>query len=169
MDAALGPGTESTPLLPDEAGDSDSDDEVVFAEPDTSSFLGTYAGHIVVVYLLGGATLFSATSDNIGWWDGLYFSVLTVTTVGYGDIVPENATMKVACVIYIMVGLSLVATSLGIAAGNMTPAPEPDELSDQDRAKNARKMHVHDILDAIGTIGFFWFLGTVVFYFNEVL
>lgn len=41
--------------------------------------------------------------------DALYFAAVTVTTVGYGDLHPENANMKLFTIFYIIFGLSIVA------------------------------------------------------------
>lgn len=44
-----------------------------------------------------------------GWSfiDSFYFSVLTLTTVGYGDLVPSTETSKLFSAVYILIGVSL--------------------------------------------------------------
>ena len=51
-----------------------------------------------------------------GWTlvDSFYFSVSTLTTVGYGDLVPTNNASKVFTAIFILTGVSVVVASLGI-------------------------------------------------------
>jgi voltage-gated potassium channel len=50
-----------------------------------------------------------------GWsfGDSLYYSTVTVTTVGYGDDVPDNNGSKMFICVFILVGLSMVADALG--------------------------------------------------------
>jgi voltage-gated potassium channel len=50
--------------------------------------------------------------------DALYFSVLTLTTVGYGDFYPHTAAGRVFTIIYVIVGLGIVLALLAeIATG----------------------------------------------------
>ena len=46
------------------------------------------------------------------WVDALYFSVVTVTTVGFGDLTPESDAGKLFTVFYIIVGVGIIATYL---------------------------------------------------------
>ena len=58
-----------------------------------------------------GTVLFSALED----WsivDSFYFSVVTVTTVGFGDLTPDTDAAKLFTVLYIVVGISIIGTYL---------------------------------------------------------
>lgn len=50
-------------------------------------------GASLVVYFEGGLND-SRTGKHPGYWDCLYFSIITVTTVGYGDIVPVSTSSR---------------------------------------------------------------------------
>ena len=58
---------------------------------------------LVVVTLLSG-TLFYRQVGGWGFLDSLYFSVVTLTTVGYGDLSPSTAAGKVFTVPCVFVG-----------------------------------------------------------------
>ena len=47
-----------------------------------------------------------------GWdlLDAVYFSVVTMATVGYGDFTPHTAPGKIFTMVYIVVGIGLLAT-----------------------------------------------------------
>jgi hypothetical protein len=45
--------------------------------------------------------------------DALYFSAITITTVGYGDIVPLHAVARLLAVQEALVGLSLIVLVIG--------------------------------------------------------
>ena len=54
------------------------------------------------------------TVKNIG--DGFYWALVTVTTVGYGDIVPTTPSGKLIASILILLGLGLIATITAIVS-----------------------------------------------------
>lgn len=49
--------------------------------------------------------------------DYFYFSVITITTLGYGDIHPLSSIAKLACSIQVLVGFIVVVISLGSVVG----------------------------------------------------
>ena len=46
--------------------------------------------------------------------DVMYFSVCTFTTVGYGDVVPQNVAMKLFTVLYSLYGVAIVAVGVNV-------------------------------------------------------
>jgi voltage-gated potassium channel len=67
------------------------------------------------------STLFSGTvfySLVEGWspLDSFYFCIITLTTVGYGDLAPTTAVGKVFTVLYILVGLGILLTFIDAVA-----------------------------------------------------
>ena len=44
--------------------------------------------------------------------DSFYFSVVTATTVGFGDLTPDTDAAKLFTVLYIVVGISIIGTFL---------------------------------------------------------
>lgn len=46
-------------------------------------------GIVAVLIVLLGA-LYGYTDQQVGVWGGMYFAVVTVTTVGYGDVIPRG-------------------------------------------------------------------------------
>jgi len=56
-------------------------------------------------------------ADGPTFLDGLYFSVETLTTVGYGDMGPQNTTSRVFTMFYVVFGLTFMGVSMGVVAG----------------------------------------------------
>lgn len=49
---------------------------------------------------------------------GVYWAVVTITTVGYGDIAPVTATGQLVSMIVMLLGYSIIAVPTGIVAGD---------------------------------------------------
>ena len=65
--------------------------------------------------LLIVATVTSRALEGCNWVDSLYFSVVSVTTVGFGDLVPSSDASKLFTVFYVMSGIALIAAYLQAA------------------------------------------------------
>ena len=50
--------------------------------------------------------------EDWSWVDSLYFSVVAVTTVGFGDLTPTKDGAKLFTVAYILVGLGIIGLYL---------------------------------------------------------
>jgi potassium channel subfamily K, invertebrate len=62
----------------------------------------------LVLYLSAGAAVFQKW-ENWTFFDGFYFSFITMTTIGLGDLVPGEYLMLL-CTVYILIGLALTST-----------------------------------------------------------
>jgi voltage-gated potassium channel Kch len=46
--------------------------------------------------------------EGWSWIDSLYFSVVTLTTIGYGDFSPQTDVGKLFTIFYILLGLGII-------------------------------------------------------------
>jgi potassium channel subfamily K len=70
---------------------------------------------VLAVCAFAGVTHFTFTYGLGQDWtliDSLYFASSTVTTVGFGDVAPNDDTSRALCVIYLLVGVGIVAGAL---------------------------------------------------------
>jgi voltage-gated potassium channel Kch len=58
--------------------------------------------------IIGSGTVFYRTVEGWSWLDSFYFTVITLTTVGYGDLAPQRALSKLFTVMIILVGIGLL-------------------------------------------------------------
>jgi len=76
---------------------------------------------ILLVMLVGVGTVFYSLVEGWNWFDALYFTVITLATVGYGDFAPQTVLGKAFTIAYILLGLGLfVALVRYIAEGVLT-------------------------------------------------
>lgn len=75
-------------------------------------------------------------------FDGLWWSVVTLTTVGYGDVYPITVGGRVFTFVVLMVGFGLVAVPTGLLASALSKAREEEttdmEMTLAEHAKNAK-------------------------------
>jgi voltage-gated potassium channel len=72
---------------------------------------------LALLTLLAG-TFFYRWSEGWEFVDALYFSVVTLTTIGYGDLAPTSTTAKLFTVMYSLIGIGVIAafiTSLSLS------------------------------------------------------
>lgn len=72
-------------------------------------------------YLLGAALIALVTGtavyhfvEHLSWLNAYYFSVITLTTVGYGDITPHTAAGKIFTAFYVMFGIGIITTFISM-------------------------------------------------------
>jgi voltage-gated potassium channel len=70
---------------------------------------------LVVVTLVGG-TIFYSLEEGRSVVDAFYFSVTTLTTVGFGDLTPATTFGKLFTVVYIFAGLSIILGFIDVVA-----------------------------------------------------
>ena len=70
--------------------------------------LAVYAFGVAYIFISGLDQESFSTGHNLSFVDGLYFSVITAATVGYGDIVPKSNAAKIIVMIEVIVSLLYV-------------------------------------------------------------
>jgi voltage-gated potassium channel Kch len=65
--------------------------------------------------LAAGAVFYRAV-EGWGWLDSLYFSTVTLATVGYGDLAPATDVGRLFTILYLFVGLGILAEFIRLAS-----------------------------------------------------
>jgi hypothetical protein len=78
---------------------------------------------LVVGGLLGTGTFVYHRFEGWSVLDSLYFSVITLTTVGYGDLAPTQPGTKVFTMVFIILGIGILLTFINLVAKHALQAP----------------------------------------------
>jgi voltage-gated potassium channel len=62
--------------------------------------------------IIGIGTVFFRLVEGWTWVDSYFFAVVTLSTVGYGNLVPATALGKVGTTVFIFVGLGIFAAAI---------------------------------------------------------
>ena len=115
------------PTSPDNASNTASAKKVF--ESNRPSF--RLVGLLLLAYLLAGTTAFYLVMDHMTGdrsasraLDALYFCVITMTTVGYGDLVPSSDAAKLLASAFAFAGVAVVGTFLSKSADYLVEKQE---------------------------------------------
>ena len=88
---------------------------------------------LIFALLLVLGTLFYTTVEDWSVIDALYFCVVSLGTVGYGDLAPETDEGKIFTIIYLLIGIGVFVALAGKFAAELlrerTASTERDEPS----------------------------------------
>lgn len=68
---------------------------------------------VVMGFVLGGGTLFYWQVEGWSIVDSLYFCVITMATISYGDLAPTSTLSKLFTIGFVILGIGLFATFVG--------------------------------------------------------
>ena len=71
---------------------------------------------LTVLVVLGAGTWFYHQVEGWSWVDALYFTVITLTTIGYGDLHPTTPASKIFTIFFIFIGLGVISTFIVLLA-----------------------------------------------------
>ena len=82
---------------------------------------------------IGGATVFYRLVEGWRWVDAFYFSVVTIATVGFGDLSPQTDVGKLFTVFYILTGIGLFVSFAAALADRMIRNARREDVEDVHR------------------------------------
>ena len=83
----------------------------------------------VASVVIAAGTVFYRFVEDLRWIDSLYFSVITLTTVGYGDFSPTTNAGKVFTMFYVVVGVGIFIALVTQIAGHLIEARKQERTT----------------------------------------
>lgn len=97
---------------------------------------------VLVATIILGTMMYSFESKYNDAFDsvltGIYWAVVTITTVGYGDVVPVTGAGRFLAVLVMLLGYSIIAVPTGIVAG---------ETIKEYRSNSKRKRYTQRVIE----------------------
>jgi len=106
---------------------------------------------ILVLVIIGGTFGFWIFEDHVTTLlDSFFFTLVTVTTVGYGDITPQTLPGKILGILVILLGVGAVLATIQIAFGAVVRKGIKEELNLPERTIDKTD---HFIVCGYGMVG----------------
>ncbi|MGI0100171.1 MAG: ion channel [Candidatus Micrarchaeaceae archaeon] len=118
--------------------------KIAYATAIAAVFIFGIAG----TYIIAGSGGFSM--NNMTLLDAAYFTIVTMSTVGYGDITPVTALAKIFVIVLIVIGLSIFLSLVTLISGDFVNS-RIERLSKRISGAERRGLSGHVVL--IGTDG----------------
>ena len=67
---------------------------------------------LTVAALIAAGTVFFRPVEGWSWLDSYFFTVVTLSTVGYGELVPATPMGKIGTTVFILIGLGIFAVAV---------------------------------------------------------
>ena len=80
------------------------------------------------IWMAMGTVIFHSL-EKWSWVQSFYFSVATITTVGYGDLYPTTDLSRLVVSLYIISGVSIAIVSLSLIGSSFLAQRENDLLN----------------------------------------
>ncbi len=88
-----------------------------------------FLGGVLTVVVIVGSLMYVIEGEESGFSsipESVYWAIVTMTTVGYGDIAPQTVAGQILAAIAMIMGYSIIAVPTGIVSAEMVHAARPE-------------------------------------------
>ena len=110
---------------------------------------------IAIFLLIIIGTMFYALFEGWNYVDSVYFTVMTLTTIGYGDMYPTNDFTKIFTIGYVLIGVYMLFYALRIFTTYYIEKKSPNisrAVSQSLEHMIHRKKHKGDVVLKVKTV-----------------
>ena len=115
----------------------------------------SWAGLLAVLTTVVAGAAYSSVEKGASTWDGLWWAVSTVTTVGYGDEFPKTDLGRGLGIALMLIGIGFVAVLTGAIAERFMAArieETQEELSEEFKAELDVLGELHEIAERLNAL-----------------
>ena len=94
--------------------------------------IAVFLATVVTLVVLIGAVMYVVEGEEHGFTSipvSMYWAIVTLTTVGYGDLAPQTAFGKMLASIVMIIGYGIIAVPTGIVTAELTHAARENALN----------------------------------------
>jgi voltage-gated potassium channel len=102
---------------------------------------------VLVLVIIIGAMMYVIEGEQNGFAsipDSIYWAIVTLTTVGYGDISPQTTLGRMLASFVMLLGYGIIAVPTGIVTAELTRVTAAPILTTQACPQCGRERHEHD-------------------------
>ena len=88
--------------------------------------IAVFLSTVVIIVVIMGSAMYLVEGSASGFTSiphSMYWAVVTITTVGYGDIAPETPLGKALAAVIMILGYSLIVVPTGIVTAELAHQP----------------------------------------------
>jgi voltage-gated potassium channel len=82
---------------------------------------------VFLVVIAGAAQAELNNKEFKSFWDGVWWAIVTVTTVGYGDIAPTGVAGRLIAIVVMLMGIGFLAVLTATIASQFVKADQGDD------------------------------------------
>lgn len=90
----------------------------------------------ILVGLITLGTVIFHSLEEWTWIQSFYFTVVTISTVGYGDVVPTNDTTRIVVSFFILIGVAVGAGIISLYGSSIVKKRVTKRLDENDLTEN---------------------------------
>ena len=83
-------------------------------------FRGLFYAALIII---GVGGWFYHSVEGWSWLDSFYFTIITLTTIGYGDFSPKTDVGKLFTMVYVFIGLGILLAFIDLVATHQRETP----------------------------------------------
>ncbi len=109
--------------------------------------IAVFLGVVVTIVVIVGTLMYVVEGPEHGFTsipESMYWAVVTLSTVGYGDIAPRSALGKLLASMLMILGYGILAVPTGIVTVELASATRAGQISAQACPACGRSGHDHD-------------------------
>lgn len=108
-------------------------------------------GYILCVVTIG--VIGFASIEHLPWLDAIYLTITTISTVGYGDVVPVTAAGKIFTILFIICGVGTAGYTLTLILSIIIERHIKDQFGRHTMLQKIAKLNQHVVVCGAGRVG----------------